>query len=435
MFDPPCGVRRIAWLIVLALILQLPWSTHSAMPAHADHSPFHEPAARLQLVLNSVYIYDDNDDFLAGDGEIELTAVVLRCTDYHVGVCDNETVVTSDSIKFSAGNRETKAFDNQVIPADGGFPVYAGGEYMLRIMALEHDPVGADDHMGEWKNPIVQSDNWHIGSHDYRSWGEYYDDGTRHRQGDFSVRYEIRPQPLPDLHPTEIKVLKLAGTTDDTVCVAVENVGSENATPFKVTLLANDVHLPGTTMEAGQLPAGQKGELCTPAKLPLSARLVAIVDEVQAVTEYNETNNWVDYQYRAPQPLVEPGATQPNASQPDLTPRSLRVKGKEPSGQNDCDPGKNDITVVVKNDGAGSEAAFVVRLLVDDDDDDASLRTVPSLDAGKEASVEFGGVQLKKGERKLTATVDPQKVMNESKEDNNEIKISARCRDEGDDDD
>jgi hypothetical protein len=72
---------------------------------------------------------------------------------------------------------------------------------------------------------------------------------------------------------------------------------------------------------------------------------------------------------------------------------------------------------------------------VDDNDDDVSLRTVPSLDAGKEANVEFGGVQLKKGERKLTATVDPQKVMNESKEDNIEIKISARCRDEGDDDD
>jgi hypothetical protein len=201
---------------------------------------------------------------------------------------------------------------------------------------------------------VLRHRNWHIGSHDYRSWGEDYDDGTRHRQWNSSVRYDIRPEPLPDPGPTEINVLKLAGTTDDTVCVALENSGSQNATPFKVTLLANDVHLPGTTMEAGQLPAGRKAELCTPAKLPVSARLVAIVDETQAVTQYNETNNWADFQHRAPQPLVEPGTTQPNASQPDLTPRSLRVKGKEPSGQNDCDPGKNDVTVVVKNDGAGS---------------------------------------------------------------------------------
>ena len=67
--------------------------------------------------------------------------------------------------------------------------------------------------------------------------------------------------------------------------------------------------------------------------------------------------------------------------------------------------------------------------------DDGSLRTVSSLDPGKETNVEFNRVELKKGQRQLTAAVDPHKLIAESSEDNNELKISVRCKDEGDDDD
>ena len=58
------------------------------------------------------------------------------------------------------------------------------------------------------------------------------------------------------------------------------------------------------------------------------------------------------------------------------------MKGKDPNGQNDCDPGKNDVTVVVKNQGRGAAAAFAVRLAVDNQQNDADERTVDSLDAG-----------------------------------------------------
>jgi hypothetical protein len=184
-------VRQAGRTLTLAALL-LPQSLPLATPVYADHNPLHEPVARLQLLVNSVHIYDDNDGFLAGDGEIELTAVVLRCTDYHLGQCDGSTVLASDTFKFSAGNGEDETI-GKVVPATGSVPVYVGVEYMLRIMALERDSVSADEHMGEWVWPIIQGENWHIGSHEYRSWGDYYDNGTRRHQGDFSVAYEIRP--------------------------------------------------------------------------------------------------------------------------------------------------------------------------------------------------------------------------------------------------
>jgi subtilase family serine protease len=110
------------------------------------------------------------------------------------------------------------------------------------------------------------------------------------------------------------------------------------------------------------------------------------------------------------------------------------VKGKDATGQNDCDPGRNDVTVAIRNDGDTAATSIAVRLVIDDDDD-GSLRTVSSLDPGKETNVEFNRVELKKGQRQLTAAVDPHKLIAESSEDNNELKISVRCKDEGNDDD
>lgn len=76
----------------------------------------------------------------------------------------------------------------------------------------------------------------------------------------------------------------------------------------------------------------------------------------------------------------------PTPGRADLTVQAIRVRGKEPSGQNDCDPGNNDITVVVKNEGTGPAGGFVTRLEVDDDDD-AKEKTVQGLDAGKDTMV------------------------------------------------
>ena len=58
-------------------------------------------------------------------------------------------------------------------------------------------------------------------------------------------------------------------------------------------------------------------------------------------------------------------------------------------------------------------------------------RSGDGLEAGKEREVRFDDVRLKKGERTLTALVDAKGAVAESNEDNNELKVTARCA-EGD---
>src|SRR6185295_8717460 len=152
------GVQRVLTALVLSGLF-LPWPLGGAPSAVADHAPTHDPAARLQLVVNSVYVIHDNDpSIFLGDGEIKLTSIVMRCVHYHLGQCDEPTNLITDTASFSAGDKETVPL-NRVLPAFGGFDVYDGGEYMLRIMALESDSVGADDYMGEWVWPLLKEEN------------------------------------------------------------------------------------------------------------------------------------------------------------------------------------------------------------------------------------------------------------------------------------
>ena len=51
------------------------------------------------------------------------------------------------------------------------------------------------------------------------------------------------------------------------------------------------------------------------------------------------------------------------------------------------------------------------------------------LDAGKEHEVRFADVRLKEGERSL-AIADANKAIAETKDDNNELKVTARCKDD-----
>ena len=101
-----------------------------------------------------------------------------------------------------------------------------------------------------------------------------------------------------------------------------------------------------------------------------------------------------------------------------------------PDGKDDCKEGRNDVTVLVKNEGAASADGFAVRLLVDDDQAEAEEKTVSGLDAGKEQEVRFDDVRLRKGERTLTVATDAKNAVSESKEDNNERKVTATCKED-----
>ena len=131
-----------------------------------------------------------------------------------------------------------------------------------------------------------------------------------------------------------------------------------------------------------------------------------------------------------PGPNPSPPGPPAGASQADLAARGIRVRSAEPGGGDDCNPGKNDVTVVIKNDGTAA-SGFAVRRVVDGADDQAKEQSVAGLDAGKELEVRFDDVRLRRGMRELRATVDAKKAVAESDEDNNELKITVNCRDEG----
>jgi subtilase family serine protease len=160
-----------------------------------------------------------------------------------------------------------------------------------------------------------------------------------------------------------------------------------------------------------------------------------VVDAPRALPEFNEANNVYEQSYTAP-PQQVPTATQPtptpptpSQAQPDLTVSAIRIDGRAPDGKDDCQEGKNDVAVVVKNAGA-AKADFAVRLGVDGNDDEAKEKSVDGLDAGQEHQVRFDDVRLKKGERTLLAIADPKNAITEAKEDNNELKVTARCNDD-----
>jgi len=127
-----------------------------------------------------------------------------------------------------------------------------------------------------------------------------------------------------------------------------------------------------------------------------------------------------------PSPQPKPSGGQPDSKddQPDLAIRAIRVNGQVPDGTNDCKAGTNDLAVVVKNIGKGDAVSCSVRLTVDGDDVDAS---VAGLSAGQEQEVRFDDVRLKKGEHKLVALVDPEHAVHDSKDANDQGKVSARC--------
>jgi len=273
------------------------------------------------------------------------------------------------------------------------------------------------DEMGSVNFTFSEADNWSLGKPliSYSSNSDYW------------AEFEVRRAPVPDLSPVGIKTLKLPGTTDDTVCVGVVNRELPTAGPFKVTLRVNGDIPQGGVMDAGGLAGGQSGELCVPTILPQTAELVATVDDERAVVEFSEANNRLAQPFSVPQGAAPATASGP--MQADLAALGIRVKSAESGGSQDCDPGKNDVTVVVKNLGTAPATQFAVRLIIDGNNREAKQRAVTALDAGKELDVTFEEVSLKQGMRDLKAIVEATKASDDAVEDNNDAKISVNCRD------
>ena len=448
----------------------------AAEPIIRDHR---DPNARVEVVIRKVTIHDDMD---WGAGEIKLKLRVRANENYcepYGGTCGR--ILAEGSIpQFSANDGVVKQLD-RVLPAEGdtfadssigpgiGIPKHQFEWLGFDVIGTEDD-AAADDNLGMLQADIRDKTGpLRFGVNTERSRGrcantpiapDFCPPGV---SGAFSVEYEIRPAPLPDLWPDgRIEIFDVPGSTRKNVCMGVWNVGTADSGPFEVALRVDGVTPPGGRYNTTGLIADSGSPVCIEADLPTGVhRLSTIVDEPEAVIEFDETKNHVSKDFTitnsGPAPIPSPGpivinvangtgpgsqaaqppvvaaaSPAPNASagagQADLIVSTVKVNGQVPVGKDDCKDGKNTVAVTVKNPGAEKAGAFAVRL--DADGDELGVESVNGLEAGKERELRFEDVRLKKGEHQLTAAVDSKKAVSESNEENNELKVTVRCKDD-----
>ncbi|HZO31972.1 MAG TPA: CARDB domain-containing protein, partial [Chloroflexota bacterium] len=402
----------------------------------------------------------------------ECTVGLLRSAEMNFSANDGKPFVLNRSIPDP--HPGAWVLDASIGP-DVGIPVWADQAYGIALVGREED-LFMDDDVGTLFVVLSAEDNWHIGTWTERGVKSRLDNtcpifpvgcGFQSDQADAHVTYEVRLAPLPDLTPTKIERVSLAGTTNDGVCMDVGNAGPLDAGPFQLVLRVDDTPAPNGILQAGELPAGKIATLCTETNLPTSGshRLSVAVDEARDVLEQRETNNRLEQPYRIvsaadgsnvfssggtgvpassnvvsaagggaatePRPAASPTpgpSTAPSQARPDLTVSAIRVNGQVPDGKGDCKDGKNAVAIVVKNGGTTNADDFAVSLAADKEQ--VADKRVPGLEAGQAREIRFDDVRLKKGEHKLTAVADAEKTVAESDEGNNGLTVAARCEDD-----
>lgn len=113
---------------------------------------------------------------------------------------------------------------------------------------------------------------------------------------------------------------------------------------------------------------------------------------------------------------------------PDLVVDGVTVRVSDSAGASDCDPGLNNVTVVIKNDGGADAGAFQVRLRVDGRDPGDDEQTIAGLDAGQEATATFSSVLLQQGTHTIQVTVDTEHKVAERDETNNVLTARVNCQ-------
>jgi hypothetical protein len=420
--------------------------------------------AWLEVVVNKIIVHDDEDGFLKGAGEFNFQVRIgtLGCDTGPIwGDCLGQ-LVKSANISFSADSGQTVTL-NRVVPRigdllstslddDAGVTVHPGTTYGIEISGSESD-VGTDDAMG-WTHLVLNdSSDWAIGTHTIRgrqprgfTFSGLLDDiscavvdcaaQSNWTAASYSVELEVRRVALADLTPRSIKVVSRSSERPERqwreICAMVANIGPKEAGGYDVNFTLDGAPY---TRSFGYTYPGELDEVCAEVPEPALGEHV-LTAAIAGVPEMDLSNNEMRSTYtrtvlddiRVPLGGVlettkvddgGPAQTTPvqvGSSQPGSGPISketlgdtrtvdinvavtdIRVKGG-------CDAGKNDVAVSVKNQGAATVRDLIVSLKVDGDD--ARDKPLNSLDAGKDATVELGDVQLKKGDRKLTASVAP----------------------------
>jgi hypothetical protein len=302
-----------ALLLAISLLFGAPGSVATT---HGNHQPGEEPV-RLEVELQVLHIFDDQDWF--GAGELHLGLVIQTC-DLRVAVspCWSSRDFQPRSVggwgtSFSADSGDILNMD-RLYPRTGdpvngttvseaaGFPGYPGHQYRLRFMMYEEDPTAVelgqcftfvmcdpDPALGSVTLEMNEANGWGLGVHGrVRS---VRDDGD---PGDFEVTYEVRRTPLPDLWARGIRQI---GEGDRAFyCVVVQNVGERPSPQFPLSVRA-DGQLVRTLDPMPALDVGETTEHCAiRSELPAKEHLLSfVVDEGRRVAELYESNNRYDW--------------------------------------------------------------------------------------------------------------------------------------------
>jgi hypothetical protein len=358
--------------------------------------------------------------------------VLLPCLGYPSANLDgyekNFHASSGDTVWFNLVLPQSTEYMNPLwgIEVDSGYPLTSYQRYTVSVHLWEKDPLGAWDDLGDLEIEVNKENGWGIGA--YPVWS-----------GDnYQIGLEIIPSPLPDLQVSNIKILDLPGSAKKLVCMGIQNIGGVDAGSFEVVLdvvPSDGGALTSANAFAGGLRARDGGEMCVETALPAAGEheLRAAANPVAVIREFNHLNNFFKQPYTAPKassaPTPTPSPAQAQA-RADLSVSAIRVDGHVPDGNDDCKDGRNAVAVVVKNGGAADAGDFAVQLVVDGDSGAAKEEPVADLATGQEREVRFDDIRLKKGEHTLTALADGKGAVAESKEDNNEKKVTANCKDD-----
>ncbi len=448
-------------------------------PVRADHQPDHEPAARLEIVVKTITIHDDNDWGPRGAGEIRIG----------VNIFERGTQLAGTIMSFSANDGHTVplyravpgAGDQVADPSIGpgiGFPVYAGGSYRFEFVGEEVDDWSKellDDIRGV---PQTSLGSFAVAMNEQNGWGppgtyakrgiarycssvgDYENNTCEVVPADFSVEYEIRRVALPDLRPTAIRVY------DDTgeVCLVARNDGPRASEPFRMSLLLDGAPAPGGSMGPTTLAPGETNGVCQAVTLPTWGlhRLALVVDEERAVPEADEANNRLEQvldrtllgQSRPgdlpdeaareadPAPPPGPGGTI-LATAPDGRPAGPRAEVLEsPKGVDlqvigvdvrafngeRCFVGEgNEIWATIRNDGSVGAGELTVQVKLEDEP--PTRRTIAGLAAHTERrELVSRGDPLKAGRQRVQVIADPDNQIVEGSEQNNAMRVEVDCR-------
>jgi hypothetical protein len=322
------------------MTLPAPWGAAEASAA----STIREPAARLQLVVKEITVHDDREGFPDGFSELVLRAGIWRCEEGQTAGCMYASEIpevpaqtgklVGASLSFTGDDGITVRPERLVPGIDDfmygpdtsyslGFAVYDGSQYIVKLSMHEANGDDAADSLG---------DVYHVGDTAGRglSVGTFTRTsgfGSDQHFGDFSVTYEIRKAPLPDLRAHGIKIHNLVGTARKLVCMGVTNHEPYDADAFETVLTIDGAVPPGGRASAGHLKGGDSADVCVEVALPTtgSHKLAAIADASHLVAEFSETNNVYETSWTATATTVgAPGASASPQASPTIVPTASK---------------------------------------------------------------------------------------------------------------